>query len=592
MVDENMLAGLLADGIRFHQAGLLYEAEQSYRRMLSLQPDNCDALHLLGVIAHQMGRHDEAVDLIQRAINANKRAPQFYNNLGSALQELGRLEEAGRAFRRALNLKPDVAETHRNLAKLLERQGRLKEAMTSLKRALALQPDNAESHYDLGHTLASQGSDAEAAACYRRALALRPDYAEAHNNLGIALAHQGHLGEALACYRQALAVKPDYAEALDNLGRGFLAQGRAGEAEQTFSEVLKLRPDFAQAYYDLVRTRKFTPEDAGVIAAIERLLQQTELDDAGKIDSHFALGKIHDDLGRYEQAFSHFATANRLSHQHYKFDREHHAQTVSRLIRMFSTEFFAHNSPSGSASDLPIVIVGMPRSGTTLVEQIVSSHPLVFGAGEVGFWPQQAEAILRHPRLKLSQQAALSIAERYTAYLQSFSPDAKHVTDKLPHNFLHLGLIHAVFPNARIIHCKRNPLDTCLSIYSLKFTGAHAYANDLDDLAFYYEQYERLMAHWRAVLPQHRLLEVQYEELVAEQESVSRRLIDFCGLEWDQSCLDFHRTERTVLTLSNWQVRQPLYRASMERWRNYAPFLGPLARLTGASAGVNPLPAQ
>ncbi len=668
-------------GMKHHQAGSLQHAELIYRKVLDAEPNNAEALHLLGLVYFQSRNHERALGLIQRAIGINPAVPAFYSNLGLIFQELGHFDIAIINFQKAISLNKDYAEAHNNLGTVLYTIQRHTDALACYERALAIRPNYAEAHYNSGIVLKALGKTDEAIAAYKRAIelrsnyaeahnnlgfiyqeqekhdeayehyqkaiALRPDYAEAHNNIGAVYLAQGKLDEAIASYNRAIELRPGYAEAYNNLGYALAEQKRHDEAVVQYEKALSLKPDYtdaynnlglslrergefeaalkayqralelqpdfgkahnnmgtlfqqlgrfdeaissymrsivlknnyAPAYRNLVHCRKFTEQDLPVLKELETYLESADLDKNDESDIHFALGKIHDDLGQYEQAFSHYKKANDLEHQKYTFDREQHSEMINDMIGTFSSSFFETRKTMGSDSVLPIFILGMMRSGTTLVEQILSSHPDVFGGGELDFWADQAKKYPIETVTELNLESVQGMASDCLAYLKKFSADALHVTDKMPNNYLKIGWIHLAFPKAKIIHCKRNPADICLSIYSHKFGGYHPYGYDLDDLAFYYEEYERLMEHWRAVLPSDVFLEVQYEELVADQEKVSRTLLEFCGLGWVEQCLDFFHKDRPVKTASCWQVRQPLYKTSVERWRKFEPFLGPLSRL-------------
>jgi hypothetical protein len=316
-----------------------------------------------------------------------------------------------------------------------------------------------------------------------------------------------------------------------------------------------------------------------LVQEIGSVLARRDLDEAGAIACHFALGKICDDQRDFATAFRHYDAANRLERRHARFDRAAHARAVDAAIKTFTTDFFASRAALGSASSRPVFIIGMPRSGTTLVEQILARHSRVFGAGELEFWMRQYARLGVSSIVQLDRDRSSALAAAYLAELEGLDASADFVTDKMPHNFLCLGLVHLVFPSARIVHCRRNPVDTCLSIYFQKFTRAHGYASDLDDLAFYYREYLRLMDHWRAVLPSAILHEVRYEDLVTHQEATSRALLAELEWTWEDRCLDFHSSDRRVATPSDWQVRQPIYRDSLDRWRRYAPYIAPLLPL-------------
>jgi tetratricopeptide (TPR) repeat protein len=496
-----------------HMRGQGEQAEALYRQVLSSQPGHPEALHLLGLLMHQRGNHNAAIDLIGRAIAINDRSPAYFANRGIALLAAGMPDAAIEHFQAALRLKPDLAQAYLNLGN----------ALRSIRRF------------------------PEAAEAYRQAIRFAPTHANAYFYLGILQQEQGDLVSAAESFRQAVKLHGTNSGA---------------------------------AYYYLARCRSLPPQDGARLARdILAFLQRGDIDQASASYCHYALGKIHDDLGDYAEAFRHYGEANRLEHEHLAFDRAQHTGLIDRMISTFDAEFFAARRHLGSASTRPILIIGMPRSGTTLVEQIISSHSRVFGAGELEFWMEQAARLGPAEVAGMTRAQVAQVEEKYLGYLRWLSAAAEFVTDKMPHNYLHLGLIHLVFPHAKFIHCTRNPADTCISIYCHKFTRPHAYACDLDDLAFYYREYRRLMDHWRKVLPPEILQEVCYEDLVADQEGTSRSLIGSLGLEWEDNCLDFHASDRVVVTPSNWQVRQPIYKQSLARWKNYLPHVAPLVPL-------------
>ena len=612
----------IQDALGFYQAGQLAQADALCQQMLEAFPLHPDVLHLSGMIASQMGKNETAVELIGKAIRIKPSCAMYYN-LGSMLHDLGRLEAAVENYRKALALKLDFAEAHCNLGLVLKDQGKLNEAIESCRRVLALKPDFAEAYCNLGLMLKDQGKLNEAVESCRQALVLKPDFAEACNTLGSALKDLGKLDAAIACYRQALKLKPDLVEGLSNLGHSLREQGHPEAAVESFDKALSLKPDDVEAHIglagvhqdtgqfatakmhldralalkpdhprawaDLSFLRKMTPDDRPWAETAQHLLEG-ELKPQEEMRLCYALGKYNDDVRQYEAAFSCYSRATRLQRQLAgPFDRDNFRRFIDTIISTSSPEIMRQQQGGASASRRPLFIVGMPRSGTSLTEQILASHPEVFGAGELRFWSQQAS---QYPPTMLSWHHDISllqgIASQCEAELQRHSATALRVVDKMPDNFLHLGLIHAVFPQARIIHAQRNPIDTCLSIYFQSFNNQHAYANDLDDLAFYYREYYRLMAHWRAVLPPEVFLDVPYEALIEDQEGWSRKIIGFIGLEWDERCLNFHETERKVGTASNWQVRQKIYQTSKERWRNYEKFVGPLLPLLEL-AGHHPI---
>jgi tetratricopeptide (TPR) repeat protein len=567
---------LLEDGIRLHQAGRLDEAKLLYERILVDDPGHADSLHLLGVIAYQTGHNDEAIDLIRGAIAINRKVAAYHSNLGNVFLRQRRFDAAVACFRRALGIKPDYPEAHNNLGLTLSELGKREEAILCYRKAIGHKPDYANAYNNLSMVLMELGRLDEAAACCRAALDLDPDFAPAYNNLGNALKDLGHLEDAVDSYRRAVQLKPDYGDAHNNLGFALQHQGRFVEAFAAHEVALRSGVDRPTSYYGLSSCRKFTQADLPLTVEMEAALAERALSSDGRSLLNFALGKIRDDLADYGAAIRHFDAANRLERESRRLDPARLTVMVERAIGR--SEGAARNDSAVSGSKLPIFIVGMPRSGTTLVEQILASHPKVTAGGEIDFW------------LRGSGKPGMPEADAvrdYLGLLNRLSFGAARVTDKMPFNFLFLDRIHRLLPNARIVHCRRNPVDTALSIYfarftpSANFTQISNFAYDRKDIVRAYLAYLRLMDHWRGALPPDRFLEIDYESLVADPEAVARRLVAFCGLEWNRACLDFHQTNRPIGTASAWQARQPIYRGSVERWRNYEPWLGELRELLG-----------
>ncbi|MBI1887165.1 MAG: tetratricopeptide repeat protein [Nitrosomonadales bacterium] len=562
-----------------HQAGRLSEAEAIYRQILDVEPAHMESLDFLGVLACQTGRNGLAAELINRAIGINPSSPVYHSHLGNVLRSQGNLDEAVASFRKAIALRPDYAEAHNNLGNALVDQGKSGEAIASFRQALALKPEMVEAYNNLGNAYRDQGSLDEAINCFRQALALRPDHVMAHNGLGSVLIEQGKPDEAAKSFRRALALKSGNTIAYISLATMCQNTGQFDAAKGHLDQALASDPDHPLAWALLPSLQKMTLDDQPWAEKAQRLLKG-RLKPQDEMNLRYSLGKYNDDIRQYEAAFGYYESANRLKRKLAgSFDRDEFRRFVDDIITAHPIET-VRAQDGASASLRPLFIVGMPRSGTSLTEQILASHPDVFGAGELHFWGQQGYAHLssmafRHRDSKLIED----IASQYEAELQRHSASALRVVDKAPGNFLYLGLIHMVFPQARILHTQRNPIDTCLSNFFQNFKMQHTHANDLEDLAFYYREYRRLMAHWRAVLPPEVFLDVPYEALVEDQEGWSRRIIEFTGLEWNESCLNFHETERKVGTPSNWQVRQKIYKSSKERWRNYEKFVGPLLPL-------------
>jgi tetratricopeptide (TPR) repeat protein len=572
---------LMQTALQHQQAGRLPQADAIYRQVLRTHPDHPDALHLSGLVAYQEGKTQLAVELISRAVRANPDSPRFYNNLGQAQRKQGNLAAAVESYRRAIALKPDHGDAHFNLGNALCEQSLFNEAIEHYRRAIALKPDHAEALFALGKVLQAGGGFEEAADYYRRAVTCRPDHAEAWCNLGFVLRVLGQMDEAIASYQWALALRPTSADILAYLAAVYIDSGQFDAARQTLAQALEREPEHVTAWAMLGTTRKLTPDDGDWLKLALKLLPDPALPTEKKCILQFMLGKYYDDTKQYDLAFAAFLQANALQRRtEGSFDRAGFSRLVDDLIATYDAAFIARQKSGASTSDLPVLVVGMPRSGTSLIEQIIASHPAAFGAGELQFWNHFAA--LNRDAITSGNFGAPFIANAATAYeqcLRQRSPDARRVVDKMPGNFLWAGLIHLVFPQVKILHARRNPVDTCLSIYTKNMLAEHAYSTDLDDLAFYYGEYERLMRHWKKVLPADRFLEVSYEALTDDQAAWSRRLIEFIGLEWDECCLDFHQTERKVGTASNWQVRQKIYHTSKARWRNYERHLGPLLGL-------------
>jgi tetratricopeptide (TPR) repeat protein len=562
------------------RVGQLDEAVASYRRALVLNPDLAEAHNNLGNALLDLGRPTEAAISCRRALEIRPNYAEAHDNLGNALLRLGQFDEAAASFRRALLIQPQSPEAHNNLGNALLDLGQLDEALTHYRRALALKPDFAEAHNNLGSLLREIGKLDEALASYRRALALKPDFAVAHSNLGVALRLSSRTAEAEASCRRALEINPNLAATVAVLAELHADKGEFAEAENLFNKAISIEPESPEAWAGIPRLRKMSRSDMAWLAEAQKIAGRC-LPPRKEAHLRYAFGKYFDDVGDFDQAFINFQRANELrKFCRANYDRRELTEAVDQITQSNDRNWLSRVKVDSITSERPVFIVGMLRSGTTLAEQILASHPAVFGAGELPFWTT-ASAAYRSSSTDSEGGTALvrRLADVYLRLLQGFSMDALRVVDKMPANFLSLGLIHASLPNARIIHMRRNPIDTCLSIYFQHFESGLSYANDLQDLAHYYSEYQRVMKHWRTTLPDNSILDVPYEDLVEGQEAWSRKMLAFIGLPWDPRCLDFHLTDRTVITASKWQVRQKISKSSVGRWRNYEKFVGPLLKL-------------
>ncbi len=560
------------------EAGDREAAIRSLEKAIALRPEFDGAVAQLARALTAVGRGAEAIPHFERLLARDPRA-EALDEYAALLAALGRYEAAAICYRNLLARMPDNARLNTNLGHVLHCLGDYRAAIEHGRQAIELEPRLPEAYLHLGNSLLAMNALYEADSMYRTGLEIAPDHAALHTAHAMADRAVGRLADAEASARRALALSPEAPDTLALLGSLAIDHGRFDEAEDLLRKALAIDPDLPEALASLAILRKMSPADEPLRDAAERVLARG-LPVAHAINLHHALGKYYDDIEDSEAAFQHHRMGNELARRsRLHYDRAEMTQRVTRTLAAFDRDALAALRYGGLASERPVFIVGMPRSGTSLTEQILASHPEVHGAGELLYWIFAADAERAAP----AEQRAATITELGRGYLQGLAqtPGASRVVDKLPVNFRNIGLIHAALPGARFIHLGRNPLDTCVSIYFQGFSAAHPYATDFGDLAHYYHEYRRLMAHWRAVLPPQTLLEVRYEDLVEDPERWSRRMFAHIGLPWDPRCLEFHRTARPVLTASNWQVRQPISKGSVGRWRRYERFIGPLRAALG-----------
>jgi tetratricopeptide (TPR) repeat protein len=560
------------------------KAESPARGPPQRQTGAADRFRRQGTDLLQARKLPAAITALRQATRLDPEDAGSHRALGLALLRSNRLAEAAASFELAIVLEEEVASSHYYLAVALDRQGLKDRAIATYRRAVELAPELADAHWRLGELFEAEGDAAEAAQSYRRAAACVADTTTGHVSLAKALILEGDLREAELRLRQGIAVDPNGHPLHKVLGDVLATAGKFDEAIAAYDRAIALSPSQVPAHLNAVYVRKCTEADRPRLARMLENLRDGSLPDEHRMHLHFACGKLLDDLREYPKAIQHFDMANRLRGGRGKtFDRATFTQHCNRLMERFTSAFFAANRAFGIEDETPLLILGMPRSGTTLVEQIVSSHPAVTAGGELSFWPRRPSGPGIADATYLTPEAAHDMSRDYLALLRRIGPHAARVTDKAPFNFHRLGLIHLLLPKAHIIHCRRHPVDTCLSMYFLHFSETIEFVSDKGDLTFAYLEYARLMEHWRAVLPPDRLFEIDYEDLVADHEAVTRRLIAFTGLDWDDACLAPERNERTVTTASVWQARQPVYTTSVARWRRYEPWLGELRQLLPAA---------
>ena len=580
-------------GIVHYDRGEFAEAVKCYEQAIALNNSYPEAHNNLGNALRALGRYDEALDHFQRALLIRENYPGAYNNMAAILREQDQVAEAEFAYRKAISLNPRYFEAYGNLATLLVQHERSDEALRALGDALKIDPKHAPTLIHVARTQLHVGNHAQAEQACRLALEQDPNSAEAHGMLGEMLHETDRFSEALASYETALTLKPESGEARNHYGICLKSVGRLDEAREQLIKSLELNPRAYGIYANLADLEKFTP-DHPHLAAMEAIMRDASDPMSERYMAlHFGLGKAYEDIGEYDKAFTHFQMGATLKRAKLKYDEADTFGFFDAIRQTFSTEFFARRPFEGSSSNLPIFIIGMPRSGSTLVEQILSSHPQIFGAGEIKEFSRRLNALRsrfpalpKYPQIavKMNQAQYKIVTEGYLSTLKGYAPTAAHVTDKLLTNYYFVGMLHVMFPNAKFIHTKRNPVDTCWSAYTKLFKDDMPHSYDFGELGRYYKKYEDLMAHWDAVLPPGLIKTIVYEEVVDNVETCARELLEFLNLPWEPACLSFHESDRPVKTASVTQVRKPVYRTSVEKWRRYGDRMQPLVDALGYEA--------
>jgi tetratricopeptide (TPR) repeat protein len=546
-IDE--CARLLARARKQHEAGGLVEAEAGYNKVLALDESNADAWHMIGVVALQTRRSQMAVDCISRALSLRPEFPEALNNLGSVMLAMGNVGQAEKLIRMAIKLNPDYVDALGNLGVVLTRLDRPREAIPYLVRATRLNPQSALLNSSLGNALRNDGRVKDAEQAYRKAIEL-----DASN----------------AAYTAAM-------------GSVLMEIGEYEEATEEFIRALSLDPLCISALCGLVSSKKVRAGDTEIQLFRRAATGVPLLSPSEQADFLFAWGKLHDDIGEYDEAFRCAAEANRLRRLQRPYSRVAEEGVVDAVSKAYTKDLFDRLGSAGVSTDAPVFVIGMPRSGTTLVEQILTSHPQIEARGELKLMARLFQDDLgvgngndlNSALTSLTATKVNDLASRYLDEIGQLALGGLRFTDKMPSNFLHVGLIRLMFPRARIIHVRRSPVDTLLSCFQKNFREGQPFSNDLADAGHYYGLYRRVMAHWDRTFPGY-MLHVDYEALVAEPEDESRRLVAHVGLEWDDACLKPSDNRRAVHTASQWQVRQPIYSGAVGRWRAYEQYLGPL----------------
>ena len=585
--DTDVLNNLV---ITLLQTGCWKYAEQLCRDALIINTTEASIHANLGNCLLNRGEFDKALECFQAALQLNRSQPEVLYHASKALHAMCQTREAISALREAILLNPNESKYYTALGECLHREDKFDAAEHVYRRAMVIDPYNASVLNGLANVLTSKRQFAESIQYYQRAVSLEGTNLDVRLNLAHALVEIGDLDEAWRQCELIVEADPDYVGPYLCMGTIKRIMGSGEEAAELFRTAIRRNPRVGYCYRQLTSAKTLTQDDPE-IPEMKRLLADDRLANSERVELHFALGKAYEDLQEYDLSFEHLAKANRMHRDRLNFDVSMHMKLMSRVTSIFSEDFIRNpNLPFGSGSECPVFIVGVPRSGTTLVEQIIASHPQAAAGGETGAlidvvttelpkiiglgieFPECSRAI-RSPDAK-------QIASMYLERLTEHTPHARRVTDKLPLNFILVGIISILFPQAKIIHCRRDPVDTCLSCFFQMFANGHEYTYDLIEMGRWYQAYEAMMSHWRQVLPD-RMLEIQYEDLVANQEAKTRKIVDHIGLPWDDRCLSYYENRQPVQTASNVQVKQPIFTTSIGRSEPYKKHLQPLLQALG-----------
>jgi len=535
-----------------------------------------------GEIALQSGRYEDAARCFQEYLKENPEHSPALHGLGLVAFHLGQVPQSIDLITRALQLNPEFSEGFNSLGVILRRVGRIQESESLCRRALEIQSDNPEAAYNLGNALLDQDRLREALEAFSTAIRNSPDYARAWNNKAIVLHRLGRMKEAGVAYEESLRLDSGNSQAWNNYGNFLHEQGQLEAGVQAYRRGIELHPRDTQLIYHLATAQKFQNQDSDLSSAL-KLHGGTDLSDAQRVPLCFALGKMYEDLQDFSTSFKFYAEGNQIYRSMINYELAQDQALFTRIISEFTAEGCQRTKGSQIEDRVPVFILGMPRSGTTLVEQILAAHSKVYGGGELEslrrstlrskLWPKG----LNYP-YGVSKLGDSDFTEMGRAYFHSLPEDSSSypvITDKMPQNFIILGLIPLLFKDYRIIHCRREAMDTCWSCYRQFFDQVHGYSYDLEELGHYFQAYEALMGHWHKVFPG-KILDLPYEELVENQEKWSRVLLDWCDLEFEENCLRFYEHKRVIKTASSEQVRRPIYGTSIEGWRRVEAELKPL----------------
>ena len=523
------------------------------------------------------GQISEAIDLINKLNGQYPNVPLLYNILGACYKVLGQLENAEKMFKTAFSIKPDYAEAHFNHGIIMKGLNKIDEAIKSYQNAIAILPNYPDAHNNLGNAFREKGQINDAIESYEWAIAYKPEFVQALNNLGNAQSDVGMQHLAVKNYQKAFSIDPSFLDSLFNLGVVQKELGLKKDARKNFEKVLELQPKNFKVFRNLGDVKKYTDHDSEIIENLESFLENNSLEQSELIDLNLSLSKVYGDLGDLEKQFKFLSEGNSLRKNLSGYSIANSTPLFSKIKKIFKSKPNISQNFKKNTTINPIFIVGMPRSGTSLVEQIIASHNEVFGSGELEFLSQILAPIISQD-LTLNDNLKKLIRKQYLSKLEVLEINERKLTDKMPMNFRYIGFILAAFPEAKIVHLKRDARATCWSIFKSYFDSKGiGYSYDQLDLAKYYGLYSDLMSFWHELYP-NQIYDICYEDLTTNQEEETRKLLEYCDLEWDENCLNFHENERAVKTASALQVRKKMYQGSSEAWKKYESYLQPLIK--------------
>lgn len=584
-INPGLLAAQSNLGIAYYDREKFDKAEECHCAALAINTKFAPSLNNMGSIRRKQNKDREAHDYFQAAIEADPHYLDAQNNLGEILTHMGRPEEALAVLDAVIRKNPCMDNAHANMGLAYLALGNEAEMRSAFARALAINPRSVPAHTGFALAMLEFQKLEEGLQAARRLRELDPRKPDAHSIMGSLLTAQGLTEEAEDMFAKALSLDPAYIPAKVGMGHILMEKGDLKGAQDMFRSCMAMEGETSPALYSLIQARKMKDGDPE-IALMEKEAQklQGKLIDSKAISLNFALGKMYDDLGQYDKGFPYYIEGCRLKRKSFSYSMEEKQKSADRTKKIFTKEFVAKHTGNGHDSNRPIFVLGMPRSGTTLTEQIIASHSSVHGAGELRDIARvfEAEEKSFHDLMPGADGDDWErMGRTYTGFLDRFGTDAARITDKMPGNYHYLGAIRLMLPNAKIVHVSRDPLDTCLSCFMHLFAHGQLNTYDLAEIGHTYKCYRELMDHWQAVLPEESFYNIRYESLVDDTEGEARKLLAYCGLEWEESCLEFYKTQRIIRTASVAQVRQPIYKTSKQRWKNYEKFLGPLIEALG-----------